>query len=363
MKIPTIAVKRRGREGIFYARYRFLGERLHYSLGTADAAEADKLVERIKHEIALGIHKPLKQMIFENLVKEYLSWAKLHNAESSYIRNDLNSRYVLAYFHGQRIDRLCLRDGEEFQKLRLEGKILIPGVSKKKSYSKASVNREARFLISMFNRAVAWDWLDKNPFQYLKLFRETLRERYVRTDEWPVLLSVCQSELRSIVIFARFTGMRLGEILNCQWHDVAWDQNHIHVPKTKTNVPRIVPLNPLVKTILEANRKSATSEYLFPCPFPDRESWVKHGFITARNKAGIADLRFNDLRHTFASDMISAGVSMGALMKLMGHKTITTTMRYAHLYPEHIREAIEKGYQYFRGRTQDWDQKWDQNQS
>jgi integrase len=363
MKIPKITPKRRVAEGVFYVRYRFLGERLHYSLGTADAAEADKLVERIKHEFALGIHKPLKQMIFENLVKEYLAWTKLHNVASSFERNELSSRYALAYFHGQRIDRLCLRDGEEYQKLRLEGKILVPGVSKKKLYSKVSVNREARFLISMFNRAVAWDLLDKNPFEYLKLFRETLRERYVRTDEWPLLLSVCQSELRSIVIFARFTGMRLSEILACHWHDVAWDQNHIHVPKTKTNVPRIVPLNPFVKTMLEAQRKSAVSEYLFPCPFPDRESWVKHGFMDARDKAGIADLRFHDLRHTFASDMVSAGVSLGALMKLMGHKTITTTMRYAHLYPEHIQEAIEKGYQYFRGRTQEWDQKWDQNQS
>jgi integrase len=345
MKAPKIEAKLRN--GVWIVRYSYNGKRPHYSLKTSDNAEKDKAVQRIQYEIENGIHRPLIKLFFENLISEYLDWSKQHKAESSYLRDEISSKYLLEFFRGRRIDQLKLIDGETYQSLRKEGKLLVPDVSRKKTYSTVSINRECRLLISMFNKAIGWEYLDRNPFRFLKLFKELSRVRYVKAEEWPRLLSACKLAFRNFVIFARFTGMRLSEILNCRWVDIDWSQSQISVTKCKNNLPRTIPLNPLVRTMLDKLRTTATSEFIFPGTQKDRESEAKYAFRKACRVAGIENLRFHDLRHTFASDMINAGVGIGALMGLMGHKTITTTMRYAHLYPQHIRAAIEKTYNYY----------------
>jgi site-specific recombinase XerD len=62
----------------------------------------------------------------------------------------------------------------------------------------------------------------------------------------------------------------------------------------------------------------------------------------ALKKAGIEDLHWHDLRHTFASRLIMAGVDLRTVQELMGHKTITMTLRYSHLSPTHQREAVQR---------------------
>ena len=69
---------------------------------------------------------------------------------------------------------------------------------------------------------------------------------------------------------------------------------------------------------------------------------VKRSFATALRKAGIEDFRFHDLRHTFASQLVMSGVNLKTVQQLLGHKDIKMTMRYSHLSPEFVQEAIEK---------------------
>jgi len=362
MKTPNIALNKRGKSGVWFVRYRFNGKRLHYSLGTGDEQAALKMVERIRYELDNSIHRPHQHMVFDNLLTEYLEWAKNHKADSSYLRDRLSGKYLLHFFIGRRIDQLVLKDGERYQQLRLDGKLNINGISQKHVYSRVSINREARLLISMFNKAIAWGLIEQNPFRFLKMFKEEPRERFVKAEEWPILLSASKPALRVIIIFARFTGLRLSEILNVQRKDIDWDLNQITVTKCKNNTPRIVPVNPWLRTLLEKLLKSLTGDYIFAADRLDRDSWVKHGFMKACKKAGIINLRFHDLRHTFASDMINEGVDIATLMKLMGHKTIQTTLRYAHLYPRLIHEAINRVYKNQRHPGPDWDQNSD-NQS
>ncbi len=67
---------------------------------------------------------------------------------------------------------------------------------------------------------------------------------------------------------------------------------------------------------------------------------IKKGFHTALRKAGISDFRFHDLRHTFASQLVTAGIDLTSIKELLGHKSLTMTMRYAHLAPGHKRKAV-----------------------
>jgi site-specific recombinase XerD len=69
---------------------------------------------------------------------------------------------------------------------------------------------------------------------------------------------------------------------------------------------------------------------------------IKRSFATACNKAKIFDLTFHDLRHTFASHLVMAGVDLTTVSRLMGHKSLTMTLRYSHLAPNHLENAVNK---------------------
>ena len=74
---------------------------------------------------------------------------------------------------------------------------------------------------------------------------------------------------------------------------------------------------------------------------PYRTGKIRSAFERATKKAKVKDLRFHDLRHDFASCLAQAGVDLNLIRELMGHKDLRTTIRYAHLRPEHLREAVD----------------------
>ena len=113
-------------------------------------------------------------------------------------------------------------------------------------------------------------------------------------------------------------------------HDV------ITIPRSKHGESRYIPINSTLRETLKQLRKSANSPYVFPVDPPDR--W----FPEVCGKAKIKGLTWHCLRHTFASRLVMAGVDLRTVQELMGHKTITTTMRYAHLAPKHLADAVER---------------------
>ena len=78
---------------------------------------------------------------------------------------------------------------------------------------------------------------------------------------------------------------------------------------------------------------------------------IKRGFHSAMRKAGIKDFVFHDLRHTFASHLIMAGVDITTVSKLLGHRSLTMTLRYSHLAPAHLAEAVNKLKNYYNSTT------------
>jgi len=338
----------RGR--VWWVRYSFNSKRYHYSLGVTERAEAEEEFARIKYELRHGNHRPKMRMIFDNLLAEYLEWAKNNKEESSYKRDLTSSKLLLAKFGHKRIDKLTLKRGEEYQIERLDGKLRVDE-SRKPKVSKATVNRETCLLKHMFKKAVRWGYLDQNPFQYLEMQKEPPhRTRYVTSDEWPRLLSACSVEMRVIVVFARLTGMRLGEILNLKWEDIDWHRDSITIVKCKNNTPRTIPMTSTLRTVLLRRYEKANSSYVFPGENGKRTT-IRTGFNAACRRASIKNLRFHDLRHTFASDLVNKGIDLLTIMKLMGHKSISSTMRYAHLQEKRLREAMEQTSEHFPDET------------
>jgi integrase len=151
--------------------------------------------------------------------------------------------------------------------------------------------------------------------------------------------------LRLLVITALHTGFRASELRSLTWTDVEISRRMITVRAgyAKNGEARRVPMNQLLTDILKSV-KLANSEY--GRVFCTRDGMpyrsFRSAFERAVRKAGIADFTFHDLRHTFASRLVMAGVDLPTVKELLGHRDISMTMRYTHLSSDHKQTAVGK---------------------
>jgi len=328
------------RGSVWYVDYSFNGERIRYAVGKK--SDADEELDRVKYEVKQRIHRPQKKMVFDNLLEEYQQWARVNKKASSYKRELTSAKPLLKSFGGRRIDRIMHAEAEQYQRQRVDGVLTIDGVSKKPKVANATVNREVIMLKHMFKKAVEWGYLSVSPLRNVKLLKEPPgRIRYVKPEEWQRLISACSPETRNLVIFARHTGLRRGEIFYLEWSDIDWEQKCITIRDRKNNTSMIIPMSQVVFKILATIRKTTTSTYVFPGNDEQRRTTMRTGFKAACRRAGITDLRFHDLRHTFGSDLINSGADLQTVKLLMGHKNIASTVRYVHPTEERLRKFIE----------------------
>lgn len=167
------------------------------------------------------------------------------------------------------------------------------------------------------------------------------RLRFLSKEEIASLIDACDPHLRPIAITALNTGMRKGEILNLTWDQVDLKHGFILLVNTKNGERREIPINDTLRETLLGLTRRLDVPYVFydqktGKPYQD----IKRSFASACRRARIRDFRIHDCRHTFASQLIMAGVDLTTVKELLGHKTITMTMRYAHLAPSHKVKAV-----------------------
>ena len=210
----------------------------------------------------------------------------------------------------------------------------------------ASVNREMSCLHHVFGKAVEWEMIERNSFDRGKplRFKENNRRfRYLTQEEIDTLLEVCINQhTRDIVTATINTGMRRQEVVNLRWEQIKGD--FIYLDKTKTDEARQIPVNDDLADLLKEIRlkNQLRSEFVF-CDKTGRHvngKGVSGSFDASIRKAGIVDFTFRDLRHTFASHFVMRGGSLKELQEILGHKTMTMTLRYAHLSKEHKKKAV-----------------------
>jgi integrase len=205
--------------------------------------------------------------------------------------------------------------------------------------------------------------MERNPFdkgKSLLLKENNKRLRFLMEDEIQKLLGECPIYLKRIVICALNTGMRRSEILNLKWDQIR--NGFIYLRITKTNESREVPINDDLAILFKEIRKEKQfeSNYVFTyrkgedkligkepvrkrknlAPAPKALKNIKRAFNATVKKAGIDDFRFHDLRHTFSSHFIMRGGSLKELQEILGHKTMSMTLRYSHLSKEHKKKAV-----------------------
>ena len=139
--------------------------------------------------------------------------------------------------------------------------------------------------------------------------------------------------------------MGLSEILSLTWDGVSLFRKTVTVFHSKNGERRTIPINRVVFELLKEKTKVRPIKtnlvfYGKVCT-PMDDNNLRRAFRNAGNKAKIENFRFHDLRHTFATRLIQAGVDIYKVQRLLGHKSPIMTQRYAHHYPESLRDGVE----------------------
>lgn len=209
----------------------------------------------------------------------------------------------------------------------------------------ATVDKELRVLSAAINHAIReWSWPITNPIK-IRWQKRPGRIRWLKRDEATKLIEAARTvrqgeHLPDLITAAVNTGMRKGELLGLEWPRVDLKRGLVYLEPDdqKGGEYSAVPLNAAAKAALErqqGNHKQWVFVYK-ELPIGD----VKKGFATARERAGIADFHFHDLRHTCAAWLVQAGVPIRTVAEILRHKSIQTSMRYAHLAPDNARKAV-----------------------
>lgn len=210
----------------------------------------------------------------------------------------------------------------------------------------ASINRELATMKKAFNLAIReWEWIEKNPVARVSMEEENnKRDRWLTSEEEERLLEVCPLWLREFVTFGLNTGMRLGEIISLEWKGVDLFRKTVMILKSKNKEPRTIPINETAFEMLKSKAKvKSISGLIFHSPTHTKVhiTSVDHAFKNAVKRAKIEDFHFHDLRHTFATRLVQLGKDLYKVQRLLGHKNPSMTQRYAHHYPESLRDAVE----------------------
>ena len=225
---------------------------------------------------------------------------------------------------------------------------------KARGYAPATANRVIILTRYMFNLARKWKipGAEHNPAAGVTLFEENnKRERYLTKEEAQRLCQCLQDsdnpQLKFIVPLLLLTGVRKRELLDAQWSHFDLERRTWRIPLSKSGKARHVPLSDSVLAILAQLPRWEGCPYVVPNP-KTKKPFVSffYSWDTARNQAGLPEVRVHDLRHSFASFVINAANENGLgtrsiyeLQVLLGHTQLKTTQRYSHLDPKTLLQA------------------------
>ena len=335
----------------FVVCYRVRGRKRLVTLGRfPELKPAAAILAARKHIPARGSSRGRRLWSMAILGKEYLQrHARMYKRASS-VEGDAQ---MLEGIILPRIGRLAVADVDRRD---------IENLQQSVRHTPIQANRILALLSKMFSLSILWGWRNWNPVHGIPRFLEQKRERWLRPEELARLLKVLDrtektSEARAGVQAVRLillTGCRKGELLAARWEDFDLKRRVWTKPAHSTKQKRVahVPLNRPAARLLSSMLKTETAGLRYSDPMPWQSGQPLFPKLNARKlreiwgqirrQAKIADVRIHDLRHTFASILVSAGEPLLAVGKLLGHTQAKTTERYAHLADQVERRTSER---------------------
>lgn len=345
----AILRKRKTKSGFVYdIDFMKDGRRIIRSTKTSDKKLANQILDEIRGKIVRGnfdLADYSKQHIcLELYFSEYFEMARLDKSPNT-IKNE--TQYAKAFIDHMKNCNLDAIDPRAVQ----EWKAFMFSREKKTGgkISPVTFNIQRRFLKAAFNEAVNQKYIKKNPFQDLKEVPVDEKRLYLKQNEMDEILRLIAEDIetthidkhknffqrfRILVEFLANTGLRRQEALDLEWRNVDLKRNEILVEHTKTRKTRIVNLNKTSRRCIDE-----IGEDLFHS-FDARH--VTRKFQAYLVRANIKCMKLHSLRHTFATRAFERGGDSATIQKLMGHSDIRTTLRYAKVSSEMMRNVVAK---------------------
>jgi len=212
-------------------------------------------------------------------------------------------------------------------------------------------NRVVALLSKLFALSIRWGWRADNPVKGVERNPENRRQRYLTEAELERLVQALAAhedqEAANIVRLLLLSGARRGEVLAARWEDFDLEGGVWTKPgaTTKQKTEHRVPLSAPARQLLAELRDTADNNAVYVFPGRGGEGHrtdLKKPWSAICRQADISGLRLHDLRHSYASFLVSSGLSLPVIGALLGHTQPSTTQRYAHLQDDPLRQATER---------------------
>ena len=304
------------------------GECVRTSARTGDRVQAQELHDRLKAE-AWRVAK-LGEKPGYTWDQAALKWLEETAHKATHAEDVAKLRWLQPHLTLKRLDAISRETIAEIAR------------QKAAESSKATANRYLALIRAILRRAsLEWEWIDRVP--KVSLYAEAKRRvRWITPEQARRLLDELPEHQREMVLFALATGLRQANVRDLRWDqvDLARKTAWIHPDEAKAGQGIGVPLNGLAMAVLgRCAGKHAERVFTYqgePIAYANTRAWRE-----ALKRAGIADFRWHDLRHTWASWHAQNGTPLYVLQEMGGWQTASMVRRYAHLAPSHMAPHAE----------------------
>jgi len=341
-----MALYKRGKT--WWYSFEFQGRRIQESSGFTNKTAAQRAEAKRKTDLLnrrAGFSQTKLAPKFEEHVEKFLEWSKQQHRPKTRELHGTNCDTLLRFFRGCWLDEINAGMVEEFKLARAkeshkhaeDGRLITP----------ATVNRALTTLKKLFNHAEKCGYGLANPTRRVAFLNEGPgRMRVVEFAEEIVYLAKASQPLKDIAQTILDTGLRPEEVFRLRIENVDFVARTIFNPFGKTKAARRkVTMTADVFELLKRRAQKAEGPYVFPSKTDPNLAIgsVRKAHDAAVERAGIKEhFRLYDLRHTFATRAVAAGVDLPTLSCILGHTAIQMTMRYVHPAEEQKRVAVGK---------------------
>jgi integrase len=302
---------------------------------------------QIRHKLAKGEdplekkHVPAEPKTFKDFSEKWFSIYVINNNRMSEIKGkeSILKKHLLPFFGTTKLDKMTSLQIEEYKNQKL-----------KKGLSRKTVNNHLLTLSSCMHKAQEWQEV-KNLPKFKKLKLPPQKFDFISLEESRLLLQNAEGIWHDMILLGLRSGMRLGELRGLRWEDLNFDKRVIAVRRSiyksnnivppKSNKERYLPMNDELYEMFKQRQEKVG--FIFSCKsgLNIRNEHCRRSLHKICDKAGLRRIGWHVLRHTFASHLVMCGVSLKAVQELLGHADMSTTLRYAHLAPSALKDAVD----------------------
>lgn len=323
--MPSLYI-RPPKNGWYWLSYYEAGKRRQVPLHTKDKKIANYKKNEIENRLHMGENPLPDKSLTAITAFEEFKRARIGRIAAK--TNQTDNHRIEIFIKSAGITKLSSINDKRL-KDHLDKRIVDFGISCR------TANHTIRIIKTFLTWAVKNKMIASNPVMHMQKYKINAKEpRFLTPEEVRKAITAARgTRIELLVPAAVYTGMRFGELDRLEWQDIDFKAMIIDVKLSKPGKFRKVPLHPDLASMLA------------PYKGPGKcfnTTGFSHVWETLRQAAGLGHFRFHDLRHTFASLLIKSGVDIYTVSKLLGHGQVTTTQIYAHLYQDHIQDAVKK---------------------